>query len=402
MAHKNKHLHLTFEERKIIEKSIENGASKTDIANVLGKDKSTIGKEIKLHREEKTYSIYPVDCTCYARCHRKNTYGCGTSCQKYKAFTCTRRDRSPGACNGCTDFKRCHYLKYLYRADKADMEYRKLLVETRIGIATPQGDLETVGKILKPLLKKGQSLYTICNNHPEIKLSERTLYNYIESGVFRAAGIDISVLDLRMQVRRKPPRRYNTVVFKERIDRKHLIGRTHADYLQFKENNPFCHVVQMDTVYNDGSNGPYIQTFKFLSYGFLFCVFHSVKNSDAMRKGIDLLELILGNNIFQEEVQAILTDRGTEFMAAEAFETGRNGNKRTRLFYCDPMCSHQKGSLENNHLELRYICPKDCNLFALGLTDQEKMNRVTSNINSVSKKRVRRQEPFSTYKLLQP
>ncbi len=32
-----------------------------------------------------------------------------------------------------------------------------------------------------------------------------------------------------------------------------------------------------------------------------------------------------------------------------------DGTRRTRVFYCDPMQSGQKGSLENMHRELRYI-----------------------------------------------
>ena len=50
MANSNTNLHLTLEERRIIRKGIEDGLTKTAIANTLGKDKSTIGKEIKLHR----------------------------------------------------------------------------------------------------------------------------------------------------------------------------------------------------------------------------------------------------------------------------------------------------------------------------------------------------------------
>lgn len=47
MAATNKNLHLTQEERCIIENGIRNDSSKSSIANVIGKDKSTIGKEIK-------------------------------------------------------------------------------------------------------------------------------------------------------------------------------------------------------------------------------------------------------------------------------------------------------------------------------------------------------------------
>ena len=42
MSSNNKNLHLTVQERIIIEKGIENGSTKTAIALNLGKDKSTI------------------------------------------------------------------------------------------------------------------------------------------------------------------------------------------------------------------------------------------------------------------------------------------------------------------------------------------------------------------------
>ena len=402
MAHKNKHLHLTHEERKIIEFSIVNGASKTDMANILGKDKSTIGKEIKLHREERHFSTYPIECSLYARCRNKNSPQCNINCPKYTQFTCKRRDRSPGACNGCSKFRTCHYAKFVYKADKADKEYRELLVQTRTGIDSTEETLRSVGTTIKPLLKQGQSLYTICKNHPEIKLSERTLYNYIESEVFRTVNIDLSVMDLRNQVKRRRRKSLKPVVLKPRTDRKFLIGRKYSDYLQYKEDNPLCRVVQMDTVYNDVINGPFIQTFKFLKYGFLLCLFHTEHSVDSMRNGLNLLETILGPEIFRQEIEAILTDRGGEFIAADLFEKGLDGTRRTRVFYCDPMCSHQKGSLENNHLELRYICPKGCNLYDLGLTSQDKMNRVTSNINSVIKRELDHKSPFQLINFYNP
>lgn len=78
----------------------------------------------------------------------------------------------------------------------------------------------------------------------------------------------------------------------------------------------------------------------------------------------------------------LLTDRGAEFSAADAIETGADGTRRTRVFYCDPMQSGQKGSLENKHIELRYILPKGTNLYASGLTDQDSLNTVLSHVNS--------------------
>ena len=49
MGADNRGTHLTKEERKIIAKGIESGATKTAIGRTIGKDNSTVGKEIKQH-----------------------------------------------------------------------------------------------------------------------------------------------------------------------------------------------------------------------------------------------------------------------------------------------------------------------------------------------------------------
>jgi len=46
----NKNKHLTQDDRNVIAISIVNGSSKKAIADNPGKDKSTIGKEIRAHR----------------------------------------------------------------------------------------------------------------------------------------------------------------------------------------------------------------------------------------------------------------------------------------------------------------------------------------------------------------
>lgn len=66
------------------------------------------------------------------------------------------------------------------------------------------------------------------------------------------------------------------------------------------------------------------------------------------------------------------------------------------------MCSHQKGSLENNHEEIRYICPKCTNLYSLGLDCQAKANRITSHINSFPKENLNGKTPFEYLHFLNP
>ena len=61
MASNEKGTHLNYEDRKIIQTGIENGSTKTSIANTIGKDNSTVGKEIALHRTLKSKCPLPLD-----------------------------------------------------------------------------------------------------------------------------------------------------------------------------------------------------------------------------------------------------------------------------------------------------------------------------------------------------
>lgn len=55
----------------------------------------------------------------------------------------------------------------------------------------------------------------------------------------------------------------------------------------------------------------------------------------------------------------MLTDNGSEFADEDAIAAllgERDGE--TRLFYCDPRQSQQKGACEKNHVEIRKLLPK--------------------------------------------
>ena len=94
MSINNSFSHLTLDEIRIILTGITSDSSKTAIAQTIGKDKSTIGKEIKLHRSLSYKCNMPLKCTNYRKC----VYGreCTTDCPECIPFKCSRRDRSPG------------------------------------------------------------------------------------------------------------------------------------------------------------------------------------------------------------------------------------------------------------------------------------------------------------------
>ena len=68
---------------------------------------------------------------------------------------------------------------------------------------------------------------------------------------------------------------------------------------------------------------------------------------------------VLGEDGARRAFGAVLTDNGSEFAdegAIAALLGERDGE--TRLFYCDPRQSQQKGACEKNHVEIRKLLPK--------------------------------------------
>ena len=114
-------------------------------------------------------------------------------------------------------------------------------------------EVKELANILKPLLDQGQSIYQIKSSHTEIKQCIKTLYNYIEMGIFKEYGIDN--FSLKEQVNRK---QFNNK-YKKRKEPANYENHKYKDYLKFKEENPEVPTTEMDTVLNSQS-GPYIQT----------------------------------------------------------------------------------------------------------------------------------------------
>ena len=200
MCETNAFSHLTLQERRIILTGITNGSSKTAIAQTIGKDKSTVGKEIKLHRALTHKCKMPLECNNYRKCvHGRQ---CTPDCHEYSPFKCSRRDRTPGACNGCSNWSKCRFNKYQYCPEDAHMDYRTTPIDSRQGVNLTIQEAKVIAETIAPLLKQGQSPFQILAAHPELKISEKTLYNYIENDVFREIA-GITVMDLRRQVSRK-------------------------------------------------------------------------------------------------------------------------------------------------------------------------------------------------------
>ena len=80
--------------------------------------------------------------------------------------------------------------KYIYNAEYADKEYHNDLIDYRQGIDLTTKERDSIAQIIAPLLKQGQSVHQILSAHSEIIQSQRTMYSYIDSRVFKDFGVD--------------------------------------------------------------------------------------------------------------------------------------------------------------------------------------------------------------------
>lgn len=381
--------HLSLDERLIIQTGIEHRSPKSHIADSIGKDPTTVAKEIQKHRTLRPRNTFNNANICI---HLKECHGCKARCSRYEEQACSLRDRSPGACNGCERIRQCRLDKYLYDAKTAHDSYTAELSAAREGISLTPEARSRIGGLIAGLLAQGQSVYQILSLHKEeIGVSQASLYNYIEMGVFKDFGVDN--FSLKEVVSRK--RSYNKL--KPRKQPAVYTHHTYKDYLDFLQANPDVPTTEMDTVYNS-SDGPFIQTFLFNPSRFMIARLHSSKTSISMASALDALQAGLGIDLFHSLFSLILTDRGSEFEKIPLFEAHTvTGETRLSIFYCDPMQSSQKPHVENNHNFVRDIIP---NKVSLAKLSQDDLDLAFSHINSTPRKVLGDKSPFEVFSFL--
>lgn len=392
--------HLTLENRIYIENELNKGTSFKDIAKFLCKDPTTISKEVKAHRLSDWYhkgSFYNAKNFCVHRYHCKKTNACGKivvcgikcascptcnqTCKDFEKEQCPRLDKAPYVCNGCPmKINHCTIAhKYTYNARFSDRKYRENLSDSRAGVNLTKHELRKKDRIISPLIEQGQSPYQIVTNHPELDLSVRTVYAYLDQGLFTARNVD-----LKRKVKFKPRKCHKTQI----TDRTVFINRTYQDFQTLR----LASCAEMDTVHSSRESKKTLLTFFFTKEKLFLTFLMNRCTQGAVRLIFDRLEKRLGTYEFLSTFEYILTDRGTEFGNPGALETGVNGIQRTSIYYCDPMRSGQKGGLEQAHTMLRMVLPKGTSFEFLTQWD---VNLIMNHINSTPRESLGGRTPYS-------
>lgn len=82
------------------------------------------------------------------------------------------------------------------------------------------------------------------------------------------------------------------------------------------------------------------------------------KTTDSVINELNKLERKIGTDLFKKIFLSITVDNGSEFMDNERMEISINGNKRTKIYYCHPYSSYERGSNENLNKMVRRWYPK--------------------------------------------
>ncbi len=397
---------LTYEDRLIIAQRLRENASFGSIGEELGKDRTTIAKEIKKYSYDRKSGRpgYPYNpCKHRSICKAKKVCGasacthpsaykcslcseCYLHCPDFEEDICMVKSKPPYVCNGCQQLPKCTLLKRIYDPADAHELAHKSISESRTGILSNEDDITRINRLITPLVRNGQSLHQIYVNHvDELMCSEKTLYNYVDACLF-----DIRNIDLPRKVKYRP--RYKETEFK--VDRGCRLGRSYLDFQKYLEEHPDSNVVQMDTVIGR-VGGKCLLTIHFVETSLMLAFLRDANTSASVLHIIDVLDRVLGTQSFDKLFQVILTDNGSEFSNPKAIEYREvSPMHRSNIFYCDPSAPYQKGSCEVNHELIRRVLPKGTSFDDL---TQKDIFLMMNHINSYKRKKLNNRSPYEAF-----
>ena len=341
-----KHKHLTLSDRNDIQLGLERGETFKAIGQLILKDPTTVSKEVKRNRQ--------------ARDSTSNN------------LPCPLLDKAPFVCNGCPKRRQnCGYQKIFYLAKQAQKQYEQTLVEAREGTPLNSQTFWDMDKVISDGVKKGQHIYHILKTH-NLDVSSSTVYRHIRKGY-----LSIAPIDLARAVKFKERRKSNL----PSIPKEAKKGRSYEDFQNYLSLNQLNYWLEMDTVMGR-IGGKILLTFNLSFCNFIFA--RLLDNKTALEVTKHLYDI--KNTLYQADKDffqlfpVILTDNGGEFARVDDIEMDVRGE--SKLFFCDPNRSDQKGRIEKNHTLIRDILPKGTSFDNL---TQEDINLVCSHVNSVKR-----------------
>ena len=347
-----KNKHMTLQDRIEIQECLSKSMTFKAIGKRIGKDQTTVSKEIRLHAQSYRNGFVKTD------------------------DICPKLLKAPYVCNGCEMKSRssCKYIRRVYHAKKAQADYETLLTDARTGIPLNKESFYETEFIISNSVRKGQHVFHAIKSN-NLPVSTATVYRHIKKGYYTISPIDL-------------PR---AVKFKQRKSKQQdyvphgvKVGRTYDDFLAYVENKPDISRVELDTVIGK-VGGKLILTIHFVSVDFMVGILLNDKTAAEAALRITELKSRLKRSGFKfgDVMPLLLTDNGGEFSCVSAFENDDKGNLESHIFFCNPNAPYEKPHIEKNHTMFRDIVPKGSSFDNF---TQETVDLIFSHVNAVKRK----------------
>ena len=343
--------HLDIENRKVISSCISHNYKLINISKILNYDPRGISREVKRNR-------IPID------------FPNATS------SNCPTLKRWPYVCTNCKNrYKECPFIKFKYDAKIAQRKADANLINSRKGIDINNDEFNKLDSIIKKGIDENKSIYQIkIENKDEIDKSITTLYRYINNGILTTKRID---LPRAVKFKKRKHNKKYEYSENKKIDR---TGHTYLDYLSYIHKNPRVNVWQLDflgAIKTDSKN-----ILSFILPEVHFTLLDIIKNPSSAKvvKFFDDLEEKIGTEAFIELIPVILTDRDPCFSDILGICFSKiTGEKRCKIFFCDPYVSNQKPHVENINGQIRKFFPKGQSVDKYTKNDIRQINKTLLN-----------------------
>ena len=380
---KTTYCRLDKSERKAKEHGLDKGVSCRSMARDLGRSASTVHDEVVRNRV-------------VTRGPGKGGNVEGTDgAQAGGLRVCPKLLSWPFCCNGCkyrryhcTNRWRCEYL-----ASPAQGFADEDQVEPRRGVDMDRERFELAVSLVRGDLARGLSPQQIAEARAgQVGVSKSTIYRWVEEGY---GGM--SNAELRRKVGYKPRR-------KEGPGRAthHGPGRSYQAFLALPEAER-ARASEMDTVCGRAGDSQCLLTLYSRACKAQLPLLMAEKTRAATVAKLDEVERAMGLEAFRRLLGLVLTDNGGEFEDAEGIERSctAEGERRCRVYYCDPMQSQQKPGCERNHVEIRKMLPKGV---GISFDDLDEVDAwfVGSNVNSEPRPSLMGLSPLAMLRAAEP
>jgi IS30 family transposase len=204
-------------------------------------------------------------------------------------------------------------------------------------------------------------------------ISTKTLYNYIDAGIF--SGISNKDLWEKKETKK---RRYKAVMRPSRLNRDCRSIEKRPTHVNNREE--YGHW-EGDTVKGPQGSKASILTLTERKSREEIMIKLDNASQEAVKAAIDGLEKKYGP-IFRVKFKSITFDNGSEFLDWRSLEISL-GKRRTTVYFAHSYCSWERGSNENQNRMIRRYIPKGTNI---ALFDQSEIDKIQNWMNDYPRK----------------